>query len=162
VVTATQVKSWTAKDPILYSDELKPYKSRRSELSIHDGCLLWDTQMIIAPPGRAAMIEQLHESHPGICKMKSLARSYVCDVCKHSRPSDRPIAIHPWEWPQKPWSRLHVDYASPLFGKMYMILVDSHSKGIEAKTFSSATSAATIEHLTSIFFCPWNTRSINQ
>jgi len=76
-VTATQVKFWTAKDPISSqvreailqnnsiddSDELNLYKSHRSELSIQDGCLLWGIQVIIPPPG--------------ICKMKSLARSYV-------------------------------------------------------------------------------------
>ena len=33
--------------------------------------------MIVAPVGRAKMIDELHESHQGMCKMKSLARSYV-------------------------------------------------------------------------------------
>ena len=124
VVTAAHVKSWTAKDPVLAlvqeailqgktianSDDFKPYKLLQTELSIHDGCLLWDTRVIVPPPGRAAMIDQLHESHPGICKTKSLARSYVWwpflnkdleakvkayDICQQSRPPDQPVSMHP-------------------------------------------------------------------
>ncbi len=76
------------------------------------------------------MIEQLHESHPGICTMKSLARSYVwwpgmdqdieakvaCHVCQQSRPSDRPVAIHPWEWPRS-------------LGRDYMLNTRDHCLG---------------------------------
>ena len=54
VVTAAQIKAWTAKDPVLSqvrdmilqgkapsdTEELQPYKSRLTELSIHDGCIL--------------------------------------------------------------------------------------------------------------------------
>ncbi len=59
-------------------DELKPYKLQQSELSSHNGiCLLLGTLVVIPLPDRSAMIVQLHENHPGICKMKSLARSYV-------------------------------------------------------------------------------------
>ena len=180
VVIAAQIEDWTAKDPVLSqvrdmilqgktpsdTEEMQPYKSRLTELSIHDGCILWGTRVIVPPPGRSRMIELLHESHPGICRMKRLARSYVwwpgmdreleakvraCEVCQQTRPQDRPVPIHPWEWAQKPWSRLHLDYAGPLFGKMYLVLIDAYSKWIEAKVVSTATSAATIEHLTSIF-----------
>ena len=33
----------------------------------------------------------------------------------------------------------------------YLVLLDAYSKWIEAKVFSTATSTATVEHLTSIF-----------
>ena len=101
------------------AEELQPYKSRLVEPSIHNGCILWETRVTVPPPGRSRTIEQLHESHPGICRMKSLARSYVwwpgmdweleakvraCEVCQQTRPLDRPVPIHSWEWPRKPWS----------------------------------------------------------
>ena len=79
------------------------------------------------------------------------AKVRACEVCQQTRHLDRPGPIHPWEWLQKPWSRLHLDYAGTLFGKMYLVLIDAYSKWIEAKVVSTATSAATIEHLTSIF-----------
>lgn len=180
LVTATRIKSWTEKDPILSqvkdmilhgwqlttTAELSPFHTRQHELSVHDGCILWGSRVVVPPAGRAAMIDELHESHPGICRMKALARSYVwwpgmdkeletkvktCDVCQQARPADRPVAIHPWEWPKRPWARLHLDYAGPLFGKMYLILIDAYSKWLEVKIVSSATSSATIEHLRSIF-----------
>ena len=142
--------------------ELSPYHTRQNELSVHDGCILWGSRVVIPPEGRATMISELHESHPGICRMKALARSYVwwpgmdkqleakvkaCDVCQQTRPVDRPVAIHPWEWPKHPWAS---DYAGPLFGKMFLVLIDAHSKWLEVKIVSSATSSATIEHLHSI------------
>lgn len=33
--------------------------------------------MIIPPQGRASALKKLHETHPGVKKMKSLARSYL-------------------------------------------------------------------------------------
>ena len=43
------------------------------------------------------------------------------------------------------------DYASPMYGKMCLIMVDTHSKWIEATFVPSATSAATIELLCNSF-----------
>ena len=68
------------------------------------------------------------------------AKARACEVCQQTRPLDRPVPIHPWEWPQNPWSRLHLDYAGSLFGKMYLVLIDAYSK---CKVVSTATSAAT-------------------
>jgi len=59
--------------------------------------------------------------------------------------------LQPWEWPQRPWARVHIDYAGPLLGQQFLILVDAHSKWIEIKTVMNPTSAVTIEHLHSIF-----------
>ena len=33
--------------------------------------------MVIPPQGRKVVIQELHEGHPGITKMKSLARMYI-------------------------------------------------------------------------------------
>ena len=41
-------------------------------------------------------------------------------------------------------ARLHLDYAGPVEGKMILILIDAHSKWIEAVHTSSATSGAVI------------------
>jgi len=46
---------------------------------------------------------------------------------------------------------VHIDYAGPLLGRQFLILVDAHSKRIEIKTVTNPTSAVTIEHLRSIF-----------
>ena len=46
-----------------------------------------------------------------------------------------------------PWARLHLDYAGPVQGKMILVLIDAHSKWIEAVCTPSATSSAVIEEL---------------
>ena len=59
--------------------------------------------------------------------------------------------LHPWTWPDKPWSRLHLDFAGPLLGKMYLVLVDAHSKWMDVIVMSDITSAQTIEKLKVVF-----------
>ena len=80
---ATDIRRWT---PIL-SQVLRatgkreihnwPYYNRCHELSVVDGCILWGNRVVIPKPGREKVIEALHETHPGIMKMKTLARNYV-------------------------------------------------------------------------------------
>ena len=70
----------------------------------------------------------LHEGHPGLSRMKSLARVVVwwpgmdadlenlvrrCQPCQVNRKNPPAAPLHPWEWPTRPWSRLHVDFAGP-------------------------------------------------
>ena len=59
--------------------------------------------------------------------------------------------LHPWEWPERPWSRLHVDYAGPFLGKMFLVIVDAYSKWLEVVITNSATSLTTIEQLRKLF-----------
>ena len=59
--------------------------------------------------------------------------------------------IQPWEWPERPWSHLHIDYAGPLRGHMFLVVVDAYSKWMEVCPVKSATSAATISQLRAIF-----------
>ncbi|XP_061164466.1 uncharacterized protein K02A2.6-like [Saccostrea echinata] len=48
------------------SEELKAYFSRRNEISIYQGCLLWGIRVIIPQDLRSRVLEELHEGHPGI------------------------------------------------------------------------------------------------
>ena len=179
--TAASIKEWTAKDKVLscvlrflltgwpekkLDKEFQPYSSRKEELSVLDGCILWASRVVIPPPGQKLLLDELHETHPGKSKMKALARSYVwwpeiqtdienmvnsCPVCQETRASPAPAPLHPWEWPSQPWSRIHLDFAGPLYGYHYLILVDAHSKWIDVHMMNSITSAKTIEKLRIIF-----------
>ena len=55
------------------SKELQPYRIRKKELSVIDGCILLGLRVIFLPPGREQVVQVLHETHPGIAKMKNLA-----------------------------------------------------------------------------------------
>ena len=102
--------------------------------------------------------------------MKALARQYVwwpgldkdieekvqcCSNCQSNRFSPPVAPLHPWEWPSHPWSRIHLDFAGPFLGHMFLIMVDAHSKWIEVVNFviglKSSTSSATIENVRTTF-----------
>ncbi|KAL4714637.1 hypothetical protein ACJJTC_004627 [Scirpophaga incertulas] len=58
--------------------------------------------------------------------------------------------LHPWEFPLVPWQRLHADFAE-YAAKRYLILVDAHSKWIEALPMSRTDTQSTITALMCIF-----------
>ena len=180
-VDAVQVKQWTARDPVMsqvhqfvlqgwptaVEDEaLRPYFTRRNEISVHAGCLLWGSRVVIPPQGREEVMSTLHESHPGINRMKGLARSYVwwpnmdsalehkvkcCATCQEHQMTPVAAPLHPWEWPNRPWSRIHVDYAGPFMGKMFLIIIDAHSKWLDIHVVNTARTEATVEKLRATF-----------
>lgn len=179
-VTVDQIRSWTDQDHVLskvrrfvqhgwpraVDSVLKPYFSRQLELSIQDNCLLWGNRIVVTKQGRGKLLALLHEGHPGISKMKGLARSYVwwpnidadleaqvkqCNQCQINQPFPPAVPMHPWEWPEHPWERIHLDYAGPFLGKMFLVVIDAHSKWMEIEVVSSATTQTTVEHLRTMF-----------
>lgn len=52
-----------------------------------------------------------------------------------------------WSWPTRPWARLHIDYAGPINGQMVLVIVDAHSKWIEAIPTNGSTSRVVMEKL---------------
>ncbi|XP_031338181.1 uncharacterized protein K02A2.6-like [Photinus pyralis] len=108
----------------------------------------------------------LHTTHPGIVRMKSLARSYMwwpnmdseieaivknCNVCQSHQRDPPKAQLHPWEWTSTPWERLHIDHAGPFHGAIFLIVVDSHSKWLEVRRVPSTSSKATVSVLRQIF-----------
>ena len=75
----------------------------------------------------------------------------MCLVCQETQQLPPKASFHPWEWPEKPWSRLHIDHAGPVLGKTLLIVVDAHSKWIDAHIVSSTSANVTIEKLRSTF-----------
>ena len=111
---------------VVDSEDLQTYSKRRTELSLQDGCIFWGARVVVPPPGRSQIVEEIHEAHPGVSRMKSLARSYVwwpkidldlenkvksCTQCQLNQHLSPPAPLHPWVWPDHPWSRLHLVFA---------------------------------------------------
>ena len=59
--------------------------------------------------------------------------------------------LHPWEWPNKPWDRIHIDFAGPFENKMILVIADAGSKYIDAHVMQSANSSNTIQCLRHTF-----------
>ena len=123
-VTLPQIKNWTDHDPVLatirkfvqqgwprsVNPEFHSYHTRQLELSIQDQYLLWGSRIIIPKPGREQLLDLLHKGHPGMSKVKELARSYVwwckidadieakvkqCNQCQLSRLFSPAVPMHP-------------------------------------------------------------------
>ena len=62
-----------------------------------------------------------------------------CQVCRAHRKTPVPAALHPWEWASRPCIRIHIDYAGPFMGKMFVLVIDAHSKWRDVHCVSSAT-----------------------
>ena len=182
-ITVDQIRSWTQRDPIMsqivyftlygwpaqldstYTDFI-PYWNRKLELSTQDGVLLWRNRVVIPPQGRQYILDELHISHPGVTRMKSLSRMFVwwpnmdsnievlvktCSVCQSQRPTPPSAPIQPWRWLSKPWSRLHLDFAGPFMGHTFLIIIDAYSKWLEVRVMTSTTSTAIISALRGVF-----------
>ena len=147
-------------------DALRTFVQKKDELSVQDGCLLWGCRVVIPTVGREKVLDELHEGHPGVVKMKSLARSMVwwpgididlqekvrkCKQCQINQKSPALAPLHPWDWPKRPWARIHIDHAGPFQGKIFLVVVDAHSKWLEVVTVPTTSSQATIKVLRTIF-----------
>ena len=172
-ISVDQIKTWTRRDPLLskilqfilsgwphcldLSSDLKPFVNRKLELSTQDGVILWGNRVVVPPPGRDALLKELHACHPGMARMKTLARMFMwwpcldsdieafvkhCSTCQLQRPTPPASPIRPWKWPTQPWFRLHLDLAGPFLGHMFLIVIDAHSKWLEVRLMISTTSTA--------------------
>ena len=48
--------------------------------------------------------------------------------CQSVKENSSVAPLRSWVWPAKPWQGIHVDFAGPFMGKMFFIIVDTHSK----------------------------------
>ena len=148
------------------SEELRPFAARKNELSVENGCLLWGVRVIIPPGLRRRVLDILHDSHVGMARMKAQARAWVwwpgmdldietmvrtCHICQVHMKTPPKAPLFPWEWPEHPWSRVHLDFAGPFLGKQFLIIVDAHSKWVDVKVMSSITAEKTILELRDVF-----------
>ena len=93
-------------------------------------------------------------------RMKALSRMYVwwpgigqdieksvrlCSQCQEQQSLPPVAPLNPWKWPTRPWARLHFE------GKSILIIIDAHSKWIEATCTPSTSSSSVIDVLRSIF-----------
>lgn len=74
-----------------------------------------------------------------------------CTQCQVNQNLSPPAPLHPWEWPARPWSRLHVYFTGPVIGQMFFIMIDAHSKWIEAHLMKNITAHTTIDILRQVF-----------
>ena len=75
--------------------------------------------------------------------MLLLSRQYT--TARHARVIGNDHLISRWPWPTAPWERVHIDFAGPFMGYMYLVVVDSHFKRVEIMPMKSTTTEKTLE-----------------
>ena len=181
VIPAASIKAETDKDPLLSRpchsllsggnierdiQEFRPFERFSTELSVIDGCLLRGSRVIVPPTLRSLLLSKLHDTHPGINRMKSLTRCYIwwpgidkeiesmvakCQVCQENCSAPPQTVTHLWECPKTPWIRVHVDHAGPFMNHYFLILVDSYSRWIDVHMVPSINTENTVQTLRQIF-----------
>ncbi|KRZ75668.1 Uncharacterized protein T10_10424 [Trichinella papuae] len=109
---------------------------------------------------------KLHETHPGRERMVSKTRQFCwwpamnkdiemkaqsCHGCATAQKNPAKVAVNPWEIADRPWKRIHVDFAGPVSREIFMIVVDAHSKWPEVLHMPHITMEQTIESLKTVF-----------
>ncbi|XP_065190667.1 uncharacterized protein K02A2.6-like [Sycon ciliatum] len=179
-VLAADISAETAKDIVLKQvlqhvangwpetvpSELKPFHRIAEELTVVQGCLQRGFRTVVPSTLQPRLLQELHIAHPGMVRMKALARNHVwwpgldsdveravrsCHACQVNRNRDQPVEVTRWPNPAAPWSRIHADFAGPMEGRMYLIVTDAFSKWLEVIPMSSTTSKTTIAEFRKLF-----------
>nr|XP_042899135.1 uncharacterized protein K02A2.6-like [Parasteatoda tepidariorum] len=138
----------------------------KEKYTLQDGCIMYGQRVCIPDCYKAKILDELHHGHLGVVKMKAIARSYVywqdidqdiensaknCLDCARFKTDPAKAKVHHWEYPSAPWERVHIDFAGPIFERMFLLIVDAHSKWLEVYPMKTANSFKTIECLRDCF-----------
>lgn len=127
---------------------------------------MFGERLVVPEKLRNRCLAQLHYGHPGIQRMKALAGRYVywpsldngiqdtvatCQACAIAAKSPPHSAPSPWPKTNVPWQRIHIDYAGPVNGECFLVVVDAFWKWPEINKTSSTTTVAIIAVMRSVF-----------
>ncbi|RXN11097.1 putative protein K02A2.6-like protein [Labeo rohita] len=155
------------KDGVL-EPRLKEYglRVRKDKCEFFQSAVEYLGHVIDASGLHTEVLKQLHVGHCGMVRMKEIARSYfwwpgvdgqieekarTCTSCQSIRNVPQVAPLHPWEYPEKPWHRIHADFAGPVEDKMLLVVMDAYSKWPEVAIMKSTSAEKTIEKLGEIF-----------
>ncbi|XP_055603886.1 uncharacterized protein LOC129752121 [Uranotaenia lowii] len=156
---------WPHKNTIL-DPKLKALHARREALSVAKGCIMMDERLVVPDSFGQRILKDIHRGHQGMERMKAIARSIVywpnidddiqsfvrrCSICASAAKSPPHFQPQPWPRADAPWRRIHIDYAGPMKGLYYFVIVDSFSKWPEIFETRSTTASTTIRFLTETF-----------
>lgn len=150
----------------LTGSQYDSFRRKGSELTVEQEILMWGYRVVVPEKLRPQILNELHSSHFGVVKSKSIARSYVwwpgidedianmiknCRSCISVLPNPVKSELIPWKCPGKPWSRIHIDFAGPFLNYYFLVVVDAYSKWIEVIKLSSTTAKVTECKLRELF-----------
>ncbi|XP_055688348.1 uncharacterized protein K02A2.6-like [Lutzomyia longipalpis] len=156
---------WPASQKSIRSAEVAKYYKIRESLSLMQECIFYRERIVVPEQFRRKMLSQLHHAHPGMSRMKSLARGYIfwpgidgdiehvvrqCEDCAVAAKAPVKALLASWPLATRPWERIHLDYAK-YRGEMFLLVIDAYSKWPEIFRTPSTTSTQTIQRLQETF-----------
>ncbi|XP_058816138.1 uncharacterized protein K02A2.6-like [Topomyia yanbarensis] len=163
--------------------ELRRFYDRQEGLSIVHGCIMFGARIVIPELYRKRCLIQLHKGHPGVQRMKAVARSYVywpgldetivsfVRACRHcasaarsppkATPESWPSTTGPSKWPEilATW-RITTVATINLFRSVFAnkgmpeLLVTDNGTQFKSTEFSQFCNENGIQHLTTALFHP--------
>ena len=123
---------------------------------------------------RNRMLSQIHASHLGMVKTKSICRFYIwwpdldkdiekligaCDACILILPSPAKVQTTSWPNTGSPCSRVYIDFAGPFKNLYFLVIVDSFTHEMDW-SLSNQGHVCLIycNEITRIICSFWNTR----
>jgi RNase H-like domain found in reverse transcriptase/Reverse transcriptase (RNA-dependent DNA polymerase)/Integrase zinc binding domain/Integrase core domain len=178
-VTVERIAKATKDDPILekvfqyimygWPDKIDPFLKKfftvKDKLSCEKGCLFFENRVVCPETLKREVVKVLHDGHPGIVRMKLLARSYVwwfglskdieefcrnCQTCLMNQKHIKDCPNSYWPPTKRPMERVHAD----LFhfeGKTFLVIVDSFSKWIDVSLLLKADATTVIRRFLDFF-----------
>uniref|UniRef100_A0A0K0EAY5 RNA-directed DNA polymerase n=2 Tax=Strongyloides stercoralis TaxID=6248 RepID=A0A0K0EAY5_STRER len=146
--------------------EIKEFKKYQFELSVIKGVLFRNNCVVIPEKLKNEVLKLLHQGHFGSSKIKMLARSYVfwpgytndievmvkgCRTCQEFGDPKTNEGLHSWEKAPSPWFRIHMDFAGPFMGSMWLLIVCAMSKFPHVYRMSKTESVNIIYCLKELF-----------
>ncbi|XP_062717120.1 uncharacterized protein K02A2.6-like [Aedes albopictus] len=131
----------------------------QTEFALQQGCIMRGIRVYVPPDLRRKVLTELHSTHFGTTRLKSLARGYVwweridkdieelvrcCAACQMTRPDPVKVPLHCWEKPKEPFERVHVDFAGLFMGTYFIVFVDAYTKWPEVGILRDITTSTTI------------------
>ncbi|XP_055584704.1 uncharacterized protein K02A2.6-like [Uranotaenia lowii] len=119
-------KGWPPSLKALSEPEVKSFCDRQDSLSLCQGCI--------------SGLDYDVTSYVKTCRN--------CAIALKSAPISKPSL---WPTPSKSWERVHIDYAGPLDGECFLLVIDAFTKWPEIVETHRTTSISTIRILKDLF-----------
>jgi len=173
-VTAKEIQEEIKRDAILLKIQqtlekgksLVPLSYNDSEFSLQNNIIFKKDRVVIPNTLRKRVLKELHTGHAGTVRMKQLSRNYCwwprmdkdiesitknCEACNTFSNNPNYKIKHCWEAASSPFERVHIDFAGPFLGHVFLVMVDAYTKWPEVHITKNMLASNTISKCREIF-----------
>ncbi|XP_064462264.1 uncharacterized protein K02A2.6-like [Ornithodoros turicata] len=168
LISALRADDRKSRERLWKDEKLKPFAQIKGELTVTDSnIVLRGTRLVIPEKAQMQVIQLAHQGRQGLVKTKQLIREKVwfpgidqkteavmksCAACQTTVEEKRVSPLMMTPLPDGPWQSIAADFAGPLPGNSYLlVVVDEYSRFPIVATLSSLTTTAVTAKLNDIY-----------